>query len=89
MTIKPLGDRVLLKLIAEEKTSGGILLPTKAQEAPQIGEVIAVGPGTDEVKMTLKVGDRVIFPKFAGNEINDNGVEMMMLQQKEILALVE
>ncbi|MBR3297547.1 MAG: co-chaperone GroES [Firmicutes bacterium] len=90
MSIRPLGDRVLVKrLDAEEKTQSGIILPGSAQEKPQMAEVIAVGPGTDEVKMEVKAGDRVIFSKYGGNEIKMDGEEFLLLSQRDVLAVVE
>lgn len=94
MNIKPLGDRVVIKkLEAEEKTKSGIVLPTQAKEQPQMAEVVAVGPGGvvdgKEVKMEVKVGDRVIFSKYAGTEIKYDGVEYTILEQRNILAIVE
>jgi len=90
MSIRPLGDRVLVKrLDAEEKTQSGIILPGSAQEKPQMAEVIAVGPGTEEVKMEVKAGDRVIFSKYGGNEIKMDGEEYLLLSQRDVLAVVE
>jgi chaperonin GroES len=94
MNIKPLGDRVVIKkLEAEEKTKSGIVLPTQAKEQPQIAEVVAVGPGGvvdgKEVKMEVKVGDRIIFSKYAGTEIKYDNVEYTILEQRNILAIVE
>ena len=90
MTVKPLGDRVLIKRVeAEEKTKGGIILAGAAKEQPQMAEVIAVGPGTDEVKMEVKPGDKVIFSKYAGTEIKTDGEEFIIMSQKDILAIVE
>ncbi len=89
MTVKPLGDRVLIKRVeAEEKTKGGIILTNAAQEQPQLAEVIAVGPGTEEVKMEVKAGDQVIFSKYAGTEIKLDGEELIILSQKDILAII-
>ena len=88
--IKPLGARVLIKkLEAEEKTAGGILLTSSAKEKPQMAEVLAVGPGTEDEKMELNVGDKVIFSKYAGTEVKFNGEEVMILNQRDILAIVE
>jgi chaperonin GroES len=88
--IKPLGDRVVIKrLEAEEKTKSGIVLPTQAKEQPQMAEVVAVGPGTDEVKMEVKAKDTVIFSKYAGTEIKYDGDEYTILSQKDILAVVK
>ena len=88
--IKPLGSIVVIKeLMAEEKTSSGIVLVASAQEKPQMAEVLAVGPGTDDVKMELKVGDKVIFSKYAGTEVKFNGEEVMIMDQRDILAIVK
>jgi len=94
MRIKPLGDRVLIKkLEAEETTKSGIVLPGTAKEKPQEAEIIAVGPGGfvegKEVKMEVKVGDKVLFSKYSGNEIKVNGEEYTILKQDDILAIVE
>jgi len=89
MSIKPLGDRVLIKrLEAEEKTKSGIVLPGSAQEKPQMAEVLAVGPGTAEVKMEVKAGDKVIFSKYAGTDIKMDGEDVIIMSQKDILAIV-
>ena len=88
--IKPLGTKVVIKEVAiEETTASGIVLPGSAQEKPQIAEVLAVGPGTDEVKMELKVGDKVIFSKYAGTDVKYNGEEVSIMDQRDILAVVE
>ena len=94
MRIRPLADRVVIKKIeAEEKTASGIVLPGSAKEQPQIAEVVEVGPGGmvdgKEVKMELKVGDKVIFSKYAGSEVKLEGQEYTILKQSEILAVVE
>ncbi len=94
MNIKPLGDRVVIKkLEAEEKTKSGIVLPGAAKEQPQMAEVLAVGPGGmvdgKEVKMELKVGDKVIFSKYSGTEVKLDGEEVTILRQNDILAIVE
>ena len=94
MRIKPLGDRLLIKkLEAEETTKSGIVLPGTAKEKPQEAEIIAVGPGGfvegKEVKMEVKVGDKVLFSKYSGNEIKVNGEEYIILKQDDILAVVE
>lgn len=94
MNIKPLGDRVVIKkLEAEEKTKSGIVLPGAAKEQPQMAEVVAVGPGGvvdgKEVKMEVKVGDHVIFSKYAGTEVKYDGIEYTIVSQREILAVVE
>ncbi len=94
MTIKPLADRVVLKMLeAEETTKGGILLTVSSQEKPQIAEVIAVGPGGlvdgKAVVMTVKDGDKVIAGKYAGTEVKCDGTEYVIVKQSDILAKVE
>lgn len=94
MNIKPLGDRVVTKMAeAEETTQSGIILAGSAKEKPQFAEVIAVGPGGEvdgkEVKMELKVGDKVIMSKYAGTEIKLDGEEYVIISQKDVLAVVE
>lgn len=93
MNIKPLGDRVVIKRVeAEEKTKSGIVLPNQAKEQPQMAEIVAVGPGGvvdgKEIKMEVKVGDTVIFSKYAGTEIKYDGQEYTILSQRDILAIV-
>lgn len=88
--IKPLGTRVVIKrLEAEEKTQGGIILAAQAKEQPQFAEVVAVGPGKEDEKMQLKVGDKVIFAKYGGMEIKYEGEEYIIMKQEEILAKIE
>ena len=88
--LKPLGDRVVIKrLEAEEKTASGIILPGQAKEKPQMAEVVAVGPGTEDVKMELAVGDMVIFSQYAGTEVKFEGEEYTIMAQRDILAKVE
>lgn len=94
MAIKPLGDRVLIKrLEAEEKTKSGIVLTSASKEKPQEAEVIAVGSGLvvdgKEIKMEVKAGDRILFSKYAGNEIKHEGQEYIILKQEDILAVIE
>ena len=94
MTIKPLTDRVVIKMVeAEDTTKSGILLAASAQEKPQIAEIVAVGPGGvvdgKEVKMYVKVGDRVIMSKYSGTEVKLDGQEYTILRQSDILAVVE
>ena len=94
MKLVPLGDRVVLKqLEAEETTKSGIVLPGQAQEKPQQAEVIAVGPGVvvegKEVKMEVKVGNKVIYSKYAGTEVKLDGEEYIIVKQNDILAIVE
>ena len=94
MKIQPLSDRVLIKLeAAEETTKSGILLTGSAKEKPQVADVIAVGPGGlvdgKEVKMTVKVGDRVLTSKYSGTEVKMDGEEYTIVRQSDILAVVE
>lgn len=90
MKLVPLADRVVLKqLVAEETTASGIVLPGQAQEKPQMAEVIAVGPGTEEVKMELSVKDQVVFSKYAGTEVKVDGEELIIIKQQDILAIVK
>ncbi|MCI6276616.1 MAG: co-chaperone GroES [Clostridium sp.] len=90
MNIRPLGDRVVIKrLEAEEKTKGGIILTGNAKEKPQEAEIVAIGPGTSEVKMEVKIGDKVLFSKYAGTEVKLDGEEYTILKQEDILAVVE
>ena len=94
MTLVPLGDRVVLKQVeAEETTKSGIVLPGQAQEKPQQAEVVAVGPGGvvegKEVKMEVKVGNKVIYSKYAGTEVKLDGEEYIIVKQNDILAIVK
>ncbi|MBE7054982.1 MAG: co-chaperone GroES [Ruminococcaceae bacterium] len=94
MTIKPLGDRVVIKMVeTEETTKSGIVLPGSAKEKPQYAEVVAVGPGGvvdgKEVTMEVKVGDKVLLSKYAGTEVKLDGVEYTILRQNEILAKLD
>ena len=93
MNIKPLADRVVIKMLeSEETTKSGIVLPGAAKEKPQMAEVVAVGPGGvvdgKEIKMEVKVGDRVLMSKYAGTEVKLDGVEYIILRQSDILAKV-
>ena len=93
MNIKPLGDKVVIKMLeAEQKSKGGIVLPDQAKEEPQVAEVIAVGPGEviegKQIKMQLSVGDKVIFPKYMGVEIKLEGEQYLVLSQKDIFAIL-
>lgn len=94
MKLVPLGDKVVLKqLVAEETTKSGIVLPGQAQEKPQQAEVIAVGPGGvvdgKEVTMQVKVGDKVIYSKYAGTEVKLGEDEYIVVKQNDIVAVVE
>ena len=93
MNIKPLADRVVIKMLeAEETTKSGIILTSAAQEKPQVAEIVAVGPGGvvdgKEVKMEVKVGDKVLTSKYAGTEVKVDGEEYTILRQSDILAIV-
>jgi chaperonin GroES len=93
MNIKPLADRVIIKAIpTEEKTKSGIIMPDTAKEKPQEGEIVAVGPGKMEkgqrIALDVKVGDRVIYSKYAGTEIKSDGVEYLILKEMDILAII-
>ncbi len=95
MGFRPLHDRVLVRRVqAEEKTSGGIIIPDTAQEKPQEGEVIAVGAGTrDEAgKLTpldVQAGDRILFGKWSGTEVRLNGEDLLIMKESDILGIVE
>lgn len=94
MNIKPLADRVVIKMVeTEETTKSGIILAGAAKEKPQIAEVVAVGPGGvvegKEIKMELTVGDRVLISKYAGTEVKLDGVEYTILRQADVLAKID
>lgn len=94
MNIKPLGDRVVIKMVeSEETTKSGIVLPGTAKEKPQYAEVVSVGPGGivdgKEIVMEVKVGDKVILSKYAGTEVKLDGVEYTILRQNDILAKLD
>ena len=94
MTVKPLGDRVVIKNVeAEETTKGGLILTSAAKEKPQMAEVLAVGPGGmvdgKEVAMQVKVGQKIIYSKYAGTEVKIDGEELIIVRQNDILATVE
>lgn len=94
LSLKPLADRVVVKkLDAEEKTAGGIVLPDTAKEKPQQGEILAAGPGKLDDKGTrqpleVKVGDKVLFAKYSGTEVKIEGVEYLILAERDILAII-
>lgn len=89
MNIKPLADRVLIEpTAAEEVTMGGIIIPDSAKEKPLKGKVLAVGNGTKDEEMILKVGDEVLYGKYAGTEIEYDGVKYLMMRQSDILAVI-
>jgi len=94
MNIKPLGDRIVIKVLEkEEKTKGGIVLPDTAKEKPQKGEVLAVGSGEiidgQKVPLEVKVGDKIIFSKYAGTEIKMEDEEYLILRQSDVLAIIQ
>ena len=94
MKLKPLSDRVVIKMVeAEETTAGGIILAGSAKEKPQVAEVLAVGPGCvvdgKEVVMQVKVGDKVITSKYSGTEVKIDGEELIIVRQGDILAVVD
>ena len=90
MKLVPLGDRVVLKpLAAEETTKSGIILPGQNKEKPQQAEVVAVGPGTEEVKMEVKKGDQVIYSKYSGNEVKIDEQDYIIVKQNDILAIIK
>ena len=87
--IKPLADRVLIEpMAAEEKTASGIIIPDTAKEKPQKGTVKAVGPGTKDEKMDVKVGDVVLYGKYAGTELTIDKKDYIIMRQSDILAIV-
>lgn len=94
MNIKPLSDRVVLKAVEkDQKTAGGIIIPDTAKEKPQEGEVVAVGPGKvldngSRQAMDVKVGDRVLYSKYSGTEVKIDGVEYLIVAEKDILAVL-
>ncbi|GBU27875.1 molecular chaperone GroES [Treponema sp. R8-4-B8] len=90
MKVIPLGDRVMVKLEKNEaKTAGGIIIPDTAQEKTQQGTVVAVGPGTEKEKITVKNGDKVMYDKYAGTQVKIDGVEHLILRMADIIAVVE
>ena len=89
MNIKPLADRVLVKPVAaEEKTASGIIIPDSAKEKPLKGEVLAVGKGTKDEEMVVKVGDTVLYGKYAGTELELEGEKYLIMRQSDILAII-
>ena len=90
MNIKPLADRVLVKpAAAEEKTVAGIIIPDTAKEKPLKGEVLAVGNGTKDEEMVLKVGDTVLYGKYSGNEVEIDGEKYLIMRQSDVLAVIK
>lgn len=88
-TLRPINDRVVVRrLPAEETTAGGIIIPDTAQEKPQQGEIIAVGKGKKDYTMNVKVGDRVLFGKYAGQELQFHGEELLVMREDDLLAIL-
>ncbi|MBM3400058.1 MAG: co-chaperone GroES [Bacteroidetes bacterium] len=89
VNVKPLADRVLVEpLAAEQKTAGGIIIPDTAKEKPQKGTVVAVGEGKKDEPMTVKVGDAVLYGKYAGTEINVKGKDYLIMRESDIFAII-
>ncbi|MFC5270167.1 co-chaperone GroES [Adhaeribacter terreus] len=89
INMKPLADRVIVApAAAEEKTKSGIIIPDTAKEKPQRGEIVAVGNGKKDEPMTVKVGDQVLYGKYAGTEINIDGVDYLIMKESDIFAIV-
>jgi len=91
--IRPLGDRVVVKIVKDEKTAGGIYLPDTAQEKPQTGEILAVGPGKildngSRLAVDVAVGDRILFAKYSGTEVKLDGETYLLIAEKDILGVV-
>jgi len=95
MNLRPLGDRVVIRrLIAEEKTTGGIIIPDTAQEKPMQGEVTAVGPGARNeqgqiVPLDVRTGDRVLFGKWSGTEVKLSGEELIIMKESDIMGIIQ
>jgi len=90
MTIKPLQDRVVVKMAeAEETTAGGIILTGSAKEKPEFAEVIEVGPGTNDVKMEVNKGDKILISKYSGTNVKLDGEEYIIVRMEDILAIVK
>ena len=89
LNIKPLADRVIIEpSAAEEKTAGGIIIPDTAKEKPSKGTVVAVGPGTKDNPITVKVGDTVLYGKYAGTEISFEDKDLMIMRESDIVAII-
>ena len=93
LSLKPLSDRVVIEAAAEEKSSGGIILPDTAQEKPQQGTVVAVGPGkvSDSgalIEMSVKEGDKILYGKYSGTEVNVAGTDYIIMRESDILAVM-
>ncbi len=89
LNIKPLADRVLIEpMAAETKTASGLIIPDTAKEKPHKGKVVAVGPGTKDEKVTVKVGDTVLYGKYSGTELKFDGTDYLMMRESDILAII-
>ncbi|MCY3998773.1 MAG: co-chaperone GroES [Flavobacteriaceae bacterium] len=89
LSITPLADRVLIEpAAAEEKTASGLIIPDTAKEKPQKGTVVAIGPGTKENPITVKVGQTVVYGKYSGTELPHNGVDYLIMKESDILAII-
>ncbi len=88
MNIKPLADRVIIKAAAAEEKIGGIIIPDTAKEKPLKGEVLAVGNGTKDEEMVLKAGDKVLYGKYAGTEVELEGEKFLIMRQSDVLAVL-
>ncbi len=89
LNIKPLADRVIVEpAAAEQKTSGGIIIPDTAKEKPQKGIVLAIGPGKKDEPVTLKVGDKVLYGKYSGTEISIDGKDLLIMKESDIYAVI-
>ena len=87
--MKPINDRVIVKPAkAESKTKGGIIVPDTAKEKPQKGKIVAVGPGKDGIKMTVKKGDTVLYGKYAGQELNHDGNDYLIMREDDVLVIL-
>ncbi len=89
MNLKPLADRVIVRAAAAEEKIGGIIIPDTAKEKPLKGEVLAVGMGTKDEEMILKVGDTVLYGKYAGTEVELEGEKLLIMRQSDVLAIIE
>ena len=89
LSITPLADRVVVRAaVAEEKTSGGIIIPDTAKEKPQRGIIVAVGNGKKDEPMTVKIGDNVLYGKYAGTELNVDGEDLLIMRESDIFAIL-
>ena len=86
MKLKPLGDRILVEALPAENKVGGIYIPDTAQEKPQKGKVVAVGPGNTENPVTLKVGEQILYGKYSGTEIKYEGINYLIMRESDVLA---